>query len=36
MNLDADVSWVGYANREIDNLVEPVLQENLRKHGLVR
>lgn len=36
MNLDADVSWVGYANREIRDLVEPVLKENIQKHGLGR
>lgn len=36
MNLDADVSWVGYSNREIRDLVEPVLKENIQKHGLGR
>lgn len=34
MNLDADVSWVGYANRRIRELVEPVLQTAIQKHGL--
>ena len=34
MNLEADVSWIGYANREIRRLVEPVLKETIQRHGL--
>lgn len=34
MNLDADVSWVGYANERIRALVEPVLHVAVRRHGL--
>lgn len=34
MNLDADVSWVGYANQQIRALVEPVLQKAIQRHGL--
>ena len=33
-NLDADVSWVGYANQQIRTLVEPVLQAAIQRHGL--
>jgi hypothetical protein len=33
-NLDADVSWVGYANQNIRALVEPVLQTAIQRHGL--
>jgi len=36
MNLDADVSWVGYANQQIRELVEPVLQIAIQRHGLNR
>jgi len=34
MNLDADVSWVGYANHQIRALVEPVLRKAIQQHGL--
>lgn len=34
MNLEADVSWIGYANARIRALVEPVLQAALQRHGL--
>jgi len=33
-NLEADVSWIGYANPQIQALVEPVLQRTLQQHGL--
>ncbi len=33
-NLEADVSWVGYANRQIRALVEPVLQTAIHRHRL--
>ncbi len=34
-NLAADVAWVGYANERLRALIEPVLQEALRRHGLL-
>ena len=36
MNLEADVSWVGYANQQIRKLVEPVLRTAIERHGLDR
>jgi hypothetical protein len=33
-NLEADVSWVGYANQQIRALVEPVLQTAIQRYGL--
>lgn len=35
LNVEADVSWVGYANTAIRSRVEPVLQASLRKRGLL-
>lgn len=32
---EIDVAWVGYANSEIRNEIEPILQESLRKRGLL-
>jgi len=34
-DLEADVSWVGYANERLRARVEPVLQAALARHGLV-
>jgi fructose-1,6-bisphosphatase/inositol monophosphatase family enzyme len=34
-DLSADVAWVGYANERLRALVEPVLREALRRHGLL-
>lgn len=34
-DLEADVSWVGYANRRLRARAEPVLQASLRRHGLL-
>jgi hypothetical protein len=34
-NLLDDVGWIAYANKEIQNLVEPVLLKLLRKEGLI-
>ena len=34
-DLDADVSWVGYANERLRATVEPALQAALRRHGLL-
>lgn len=34
MNLEADVSWIGYANNHIRALVEPLLQLAIQEHGL--
>ena len=33
LNVEADVAWVGYANRHIRNQIEPLLQAALRKRG---
>src|SRR5262249_52469825 len=35
LNLDADVAWAGYANEDIRRQIEPLLQEALRKRGLI-
>lgn len=32
---EIDVAWIGYANKEIRNQIEPILQEALRKRGLL-
>ena len=34
-SLDANVAWVGYANRELQAAVEPVLQRALMRRGLL-
>jgi hypothetical protein len=34
-DLAADVAWVGYANERLRALVEPALQDALRRHGLL-
>jgi fructose-1,6-bisphosphatase/inositol monophosphatase family enzyme len=34
MNLEADVSWIGYANSHIRALVEPLLQRAIQQYGL--
>jgi hypothetical protein len=35
LNLEAEVSWVGYANDHIRACVEPLLQNALRRRGLL-
>jgi hypothetical protein len=35
LNLEAEVSWAGYANDHIRECVEPLLQKALRRHGLL-
>jgi fructose-1,6-bisphosphatase/inositol monophosphatase family enzyme len=35
LNLDADVAWAGYANEDIRRQIEPLLQDALRKRGLI-
>jgi hypothetical protein len=35
LNLEAEVSWVGYANDHIRECVEPLLQKALRRYGLL-
>lgn len=35
LNVSADVSWVGYANRTLQHAVEPSLHRVLARHGLV-
>lgn len=34
-NLEADVAWVGYANDELRSVIQPVLLDALRRHGLL-
>jgi hypothetical protein len=35
LDTESNVGWVGYANRQVQALVEPVLNELLRKYRLV-
>lgn len=35
LNVDAEISWAGYANSHIRSLVEPLLQSALHRHGLL-
>jgi len=35
LDTETDVGWIGYANRELQAHIEPVLQELLREHGLL-
>jgi fructose-1,6-bisphosphatase/inositol monophosphatase family enzyme len=35
LDVSADVAWVGYANARIRDLVQPVLQQALRRRGLL-
>jgi len=35
LNLTDNVSWVGYANKDIKELMEPHLQNSLKKHHLI-
>jgi hypothetical protein len=34
LNIDADISWVGYANQHIRREIEPLLRESLVRRGL--
>jgi hypothetical protein len=34
LDTESNVGWVGYANQQLQSLVEPVLQDLLRKYGL--
>ncbi|MFT5196581.1 MAG: fructose-1,6-bisphosphatase/inositol monophosphatase family enzyme [Cellvibrionaceae bacterium] len=36
LNLDADVSWVGYANVGIEKQIRPLLEAAMKKRGLIR
>lgn len=35
LSIDGNVTWVGYANNDIRNQIEPVLRNSLRKRGLI-
>jgi hypothetical protein len=35
LDTDSNVGWIGYANRQLQSFIEPVLQDLLRKFGLV-
>jgi hypothetical protein len=35
LDTDSDVAWVGYANRHLQSLVEPVLNDLLHEFGLI-
>ncbi len=34
LDVDSDVSWVGYANEKIQQQIEPLLQAALKRRGL--
>lgn len=34
LDTESNVGWIGYANQELQSLIEPVLQDLLRKYGL--
>jgi hypothetical protein len=34
LNIEADISWVGYANQHIRREIEPLLRESLVRRGL--
>jgi fructose-1,6-bisphosphatase/inositol monophosphatase family enzyme len=35
LSVDDDVSWIGYANKHIQNQIEPVLRKSLKKRNLL-
>jgi fructose-1,6-bisphosphatase/inositol monophosphatase family enzyme len=35
LNLEADIAWAGYANQQIREQIEPLLQSALKKRGLM-
>jgi hypothetical protein len=35
LDITSDVTWVGYANARIRELIEPLLQQALRRRGLL-
>ncbi len=35
LTLDANVAWVGYANEDLRNAIEPALRESLKRRGLL-
>jgi fructose-1,6-bisphosphatase/inositol monophosphatase family enzyme len=35
LSVDADVTWIGYANQAIRDQIEPALKSSLRKRGLI-
>jgi hypothetical protein len=35
LDVKAEVSWIGYANKNIRNQIEPLLQKVLRRRGLL-
>jgi len=35
LDTESPVSWLGYANQSLRELIEPVIQRLLRKHGLI-
>jgi len=35
LNVDAEVSWIGYASSNIRSLVEPFLRSALQRHKLI-
>jgi hypothetical protein len=35
LDVDTDVAWVGYANEAIRRQVEPALQRELRRRGML-
>jgi fructose-1,6-bisphosphatase/inositol monophosphatase family enzyme len=35
LDVNSDIAWVGYANVQLRQLIEPVLQQSLRRRGLI-
>jgi hypothetical protein len=35
LNVEAEITWAAYANPKIRRQIEPLLQEALRRRGLV-
>ena len=35
LNVEADIAWAGYANQQIREEIEPLMQRALRKRGLL-
>jgi hypothetical protein len=36
LDTETDVAWIGYANRQLQEVVDPVLHDLLSAHGLVK
>jgi hypothetical protein len=36
LSVDGNVTWIGYANQQIRNEIEPFLHTSLKKRGLIK